>query len=77
MASTLPVVEHFHSIQGEGAHVGKSAFFIRLASCKVACPWCDTKNSWSIEKHPKITDNFPFVHLEYFYSTVNWSWFRN
>ena len=53
MISTLPVVETFHSIQGEGVHVGKSAFFIRLASCNVACPWCDTKESWSADIHPQ------------------------
>ncbi|WP_320666729.1 7-carboxy-7-deazaguanine synthase QueE [Prochlorococcus sp. MIT 1307] len=47
MSSTLPVVERFHSLQGEGAHSGRSAFFIRLASCNVQCSWCDTKNSWS------------------------------
>ncbi len=47
MSSALPVVESFHSLQGEGAHAGRSAFFIRLASCKVRCSWCDTKNSWS------------------------------
>ena len=55
MKSTLPVVETFHSLQGEGAHAGTSAFFIRLASCKVGCPWCDTKNSWEIENHPEKT----------------------
>ncbi len=51
MKSTLPVVEYFHSIQGEGAHTGKSAFFIRLAGCSVGCKWCDTKESWSIKQH--------------------------
>ncbi len=45
-------MESFHSIQGEGAHVGKSAFFIRLASCKVGCEWCDTKESWNPKNHP-------------------------
>ncbi len=49
----LPVMERFHSLQGEGAHCGRSAFFIRLAYCKVGCPWCDTKKSWSAELHPK------------------------
>ena len=53
MEFSLPVVESFHSIQGEGAHNGRSAYFIRLASCKIGCPWCDTKISWSAEKHPK------------------------
>lgn len=53
MDQTLPVVECFHSLQGEGEHAGKSAYFIRLASCKVECPWCDTKNSWNSELHPQ------------------------
>ena len=54
MNSTLPVVESFHSIQGEGAHVGRSAFFIRLAGCDVGCSWCDTKHSWNSRNHPEI-----------------------
>ena len=53
MVTSLPVVECFHSIQGEGAHAGRSAYFIRLASCKVGCPWCDTKESWNSELHPQ------------------------
>ncbi|OIP68670.1 MAG: 7-carboxy-7-deazaguanine synthase QueE [Oscillatoriales cyanobacterium CG2_30_44_21] len=51
---TLPIVETFHSIQGEGTWMGASAFFIRLAGCDVGCPWCDTKISWNIKKHPQI-----------------------
>ncbi len=54
MEASLPVVECFHSVQGEGAHVGRSAFFIRLASCNVKCSWCDTKESWSIDNHPQV-----------------------
>ena len=53
MEASLPVVECFHSLQGEGEHAGRSAYFIRLASCKVGCPWCDTKNSWNSELHPQ------------------------
>jgi 7-carboxy-7-deazaguanine synthase len=49
---TLPVVETFHSIQGEGFWSGCSAFFIRLAGCDVGCPWCDTKHSWPMNSHP-------------------------
>jgi organic radical activating enzyme len=49
----LPVVETFHSLQGEGLHAGRSAFFIRLAGCDVGCPWCDTKHSWDLETHPR------------------------
>lgn len=49
---TLPIVETFHSVQGEGLWTGSSAFFIRLAGCDVGCPWCDTKHSWPAKKHP-------------------------
>ncbi len=51
----LPVVETFHSIQGEGTWAGTSAFFIRLAGCDVGCPWCDTKPSWNPKRHPLRT----------------------
>ena len=54
MTGNLPVVETFHSLQGEGAHVGRSAFFIRLAGCDVGCSWCDTKHSWNSRNHPEI-----------------------
>ena len=47
----LPVVETFHSLQGEGVHSGRSAFFIRLAGCTVGCSWCDTKHSWPQAQH--------------------------
>jgi len=52
--STLPVVETFHSLQGEGLHSGRSAFFLRLAGCTVGCPWCDTKHSWPEAQHPRL-----------------------
>lgn len=42
----LPVMEHFYTIQGEGFHQGKAAYFIRLAGCDVGCVWCDVKESW-------------------------------
>jgi 7-carboxy-7-deazaguanine synthase len=48
----LAVVETFHSLQGEGLHAGRSAFFIRLAGCTVGCSWCDTKHSWPVASHP-------------------------
>ena len=49
----LPVVETFHSLQGEGLHTGRSAFFIRLGGCSVGCTWCDTKHSWPAAAHPE------------------------
>lgn len=50
---TYPIVETFHSVQGEGSHTGVSAFFIRLGGCDVRCPWCDTKESWNAQRHPQ------------------------
>ena len=52
-ARSIPVVETFHSLQGEGHHYGRSAFFIRLAGCTVGCAWCDTKHSWPMASHAK------------------------
>lgn len=49
----LPVMEHFYTLQGEGYHQGKAAYFIRLGGCDVGCVWCDVKESWDAEKHPK------------------------
>ncbi len=50
---TYPVVETFHSVQGEGYWTGVNAFFIRLGGCDVNCPWCDTKESWNAKSHPQ------------------------
>lgn len=47
-------MEHFYTLQGEGFHQGKAAYFIRLGGCDVGCVWCDVKESWDAEKHPKI-----------------------
>lgn len=50
---TYPIVETFHSVQGEGYWTGVNAFFIRLGGCDVHCPWCDTKHSWNSKIHPQ------------------------
>ena len=50
---TYPIVETFHSVQGEGYWTGVNAFFIRLGGCDVHCPWCDTKHSWNPKIHPQ------------------------
>src|SRR5438270_8338573 len=50
----LPVMEHFYTLQGEGFHWGKAAYFIRLAGCDVGCAWCDVKESWDASKHPTV-----------------------
>lgn len=51
---TLPVMESFYTIQGEGYHQGKAAYFIRLGGCDVGCTWCDVKESWNADIHPKV-----------------------
>jgi organic radical activating enzyme len=52
IATQYPVMEMFYTLQGEGYHQGKAAYFIRLAGCDVGCVWCDVKESWDASKHP-------------------------
>ncbi|MCH6257614.1 7-carboxy-7-deazaguanine synthase QueE [Puniceicoccaceae bacterium K14] len=51
--STYPIHETFHSWQGEGMHLGRSAYFIRLFGCPVHCPWCDSAGTWHADFKPK------------------------
>ena len=58
----LPLMEEFYTIQGEGFHSGKPAYFIRVGGCDVGCHWCDVKESWDAALHPltatdKIVEN--------------------
>jgi 7-carboxy-7-deazaguanine synthase len=48
----LPLMEEFYTIQGEGFHSGKAAYFIRIGGCDVGCHWCDVKESWDAKLHP-------------------------
>ncbi len=50
----LPVMEQFLTLQGEGRFAGHAAYFIRLGGCDVECVWCDVKESWDMDKHPRI-----------------------
>ena len=50
----LPLMEDFYTIQGEGYYQGHAAYFIRLGGCDVGCVWCDVKESWPAEAHPKV-----------------------
>ena len=52
---TLPVMEAFYTLQGEGYHTGRAAYFIRLGGCDVGCVWCDVKDSWDASRHPQKT----------------------
>src|SRR5436305_12759401 len=51
----LPVMEALYTSQGDGFHQGRAAYFIRLGGCNVGCFWCDVKESWDADKHPKIS----------------------
>ena len=48
--SSLPLMESFYTIQGEGYHKGSAAYFIRIGGCDIGCHWCDIKESWDVEK---------------------------
>lgn len=50
--NSIPLMEAFYTIQGEGYHAGRAAFFIRTAGCDVGCVWCDVKESWDKNAHP-------------------------
>jgi organic radical activating enzyme len=51
---SYPIVEIFHSVQGEGAWTGVNAYFIRLGGCDVYCSWCDQKETWNASRHPQM-----------------------
>jgi 7-carboxy-7-deazaguanine synthase len=60
---TLPVVEEFFSLQGEGYHTGKAAYFIRLGGCDIGCSWCDSRFSWNPDIHPLIATKIIIDHV--------------
>lgn len=55
----LPLVEDFYTIQGEGYHTGKPAYFIRLGGCDVGCRWCDARFTWNPRSFPPV----PIEHI--------------
>lgn len=48
-------MESFYTLQGEGTFAGRAAYFIRLGGCDVGCHWCDVKESWDVNAHPRQT----------------------
>jgi 7-carboxy-7-deazaguanine synthase len=55
IATAVPVMEQFYTLQGEGFHQGRAAYFIRLGGCDVGCVWCDVKESWDASAFPRFT----------------------
>ena len=69
--TSYQVMEHFGTLQGEGYHTGRAAYFIRLSGCDVGCVWCDVKESWdvgagkaySLEEIKVLINGFDFIVL--------------
>ena len=69
--TSYQVMEHFGTLQGEGYHTGRAAYFIRLSGCDVGCVWCDVKESWdvgagkaySLEEIKVLSNGFDFIVL--------------
>ncbi len=63
---SLPLMEEFYTIQGEGFNSGKAAYFIRVGGCDVGCHWCDVKESWDATLHPLTKTDLIVEHaLQY------------
>lgn len=48
-----PVFERFYTWQGEGVHLGRAAYFVRLYGCPQECPWCDSAGTWHKNYRPR------------------------
>jgi len=59
----LPICEQFYTFQGEGAHAGKAAYFIRTFGCPVHCPWCDSAGTWHPDYIPEKVERIPVEEL--------------
>lgn len=56
----MRVNEIFYSLQGEGAHSGEAAIFIRLSGCNLRCAFCDTIH----EPYKDLTEDEIASHIE-------------
>ena len=66
----LPLMEEFYTIQGEGSHTGRAAYFIRVGGCDVGCHWCDVKESWNALLHPPTSADAIVENAAKFADTV-------
>jgi 7-carboxy-7-deazaguanine synthase len=62
-----PVYEQFLSFQGEGVHMGRAAYFLRLYGCDQKCTFCDSAGTWHPDFKPT---NVPLVPLQQVVDTV-------
>jgi organic radical activating enzyme len=56
-----PLIEIFHSVQGEGRFVGVPMAFVRVATCPLRCLYCDTPHSY--EAGPQFPVRSPVREL--------------
>lgn len=47
-----PLYESFYTWQGEGVHLGRAAYFVRLYGCPQKCIWCDSAGTWHAQYRP-------------------------
>ena len=66
----LPLMEEFYTIQGEGSHTGRAAYFIRIGGCDVGCHWCDVKESWNADLHPPTATEQIVANAKQYAETV-------
>ncbi len=66
----LPLMEEFYTIQGEGSHTGRAAYFIRIGGCDVGCHWCDVKESWNADLHPPTETDIIVANAKKYAKTV-------
>ena len=67
---SLPLMEAFYTLQGEGYHKGSAAYFIRIGGCDVGCHWCDVKESWNAELHPPTETDIIVANAKKYSDTV-------
>lgn len=53
-ARPLSISDAYACIQGEGCLTGTAMVLVRLQGCGVGCPWCDTKETWALDRSNRV-----------------------